>query len=211
MSLDQMLFGAYALPFMSRALVAMLALALVAGLIGVLVNLRGLEFISDGLTHAVFPGLAIGFVAGGEPGLVIGATVAAEIGFDHHPGDCRGRQALVPEGNRQVDFGCKIAGKGARRLNSRALGSVHVERQAQDDGDHLVLPDEFDNALGVLGELGALDGFERGGRIAHAVRNGDADCLGPKIETHDLAAFGNGGEGIVFVHIGLAGQGWIVL
>ncbi len=79
MSLDQMLFGAYALPFMSRALVAMLALALVAGLIGVLVNLRGLEFISDGLTHAVFPGLAIGFVAGGEPGLVIGATVAAVI------------------------------------------------------------------------------------------------------------------------------------
>ncbi|WP_353808065.1 metal ABC transporter permease [Agromyces sp. SYSU T00194] len=79
MTIDQMLFGAYTLPFMSRALVAMLALALVASLIGVLVNLRGLEFISDGLTHAVFPGLAIGFVAGGEPGLVVGATIAAVV------------------------------------------------------------------------------------------------------------------------------------
>ena len=53
------LFGAYALPFMGRALVVLLVLAVVAGLVGVLVNLRGLEFISDGLTHAVFPGLAI--------------------------------------------------------------------------------------------------------------------------------------------------------
>jgi len=49
----------------------------IAGVVGVLVNLRGLEFISDGLTHAVFPGLAIGLAVGGTAGLVIGAAIAA--------------------------------------------------------------------------------------------------------------------------------------
>ena len=77
MTLVDALFGAFALPFMARALVVMLVLAVVAGIVGVLVNLRGLEFISDGLTHAVFPGLAIGLVVGGTAGLVPGAAIAA--------------------------------------------------------------------------------------------------------------------------------------
>jgi zinc/manganese transport system permease protein len=71
------LVDAFALPFMTRALVVLAALSLVAGVVGVLVNLRGLEFISDGLTHAVFPGIAIGFVWGGREGLFGGAMVAA--------------------------------------------------------------------------------------------------------------------------------------
>lgn len=62
---------------MARALLVLVVLSLVAGLVGVLVNLRGLEFISDGLTHAVFPGVAIGFVWGGRDGLFVGALVAA--------------------------------------------------------------------------------------------------------------------------------------
>lgn len=77
MTLIDALFGAFAFPFMAQALVVMLVLAVVAGLIGVLVNLRGLEFISDGLTHAVFPGLAIGLAVGGTAGLVPGAAIAA--------------------------------------------------------------------------------------------------------------------------------------
>jgi len=75
------LFGplvtAFTLPFMARALVVLLALSLVAGIVGVLVNLRSLEFISDGLTHSVFPGIAIGFVWGGREGLFVGAMIAA--------------------------------------------------------------------------------------------------------------------------------------
>ena len=71
------LLDAFALPFMTRALIVLVALSLVAGVVGVLVNLRGLEFISDGLTHAVFPGIAIGFVWGGREGLFAGAMVAA--------------------------------------------------------------------------------------------------------------------------------------
>ena len=77
MDLFAPLFDAFALPFMTRALIVLAALSLVAGVVGVLVNLRGLEFISDGLTHAVFPGIAIGFVWGGREGLFAGAMVAA--------------------------------------------------------------------------------------------------------------------------------------
>ncbi|MCD2440915.1 metal ABC transporter permease [Agromyces sp. SYSU K20354] len=80
MSLTDALFAAFSIPFMGRALLVMLVLAVVAGVVGVLVNLRGLEFISDGLTHAVFPGLAIGLVMGGTAGLVPGATIAALAG-----------------------------------------------------------------------------------------------------------------------------------
>lgn len=77
MTLIDALFGAFAVPFMARALIVMLVLAVVAGIVGVLVNLRGLEFISDGLTHAVFPGLAIGLAVGGTAGLLPGAAIAA--------------------------------------------------------------------------------------------------------------------------------------
>ena len=80
MSLTDALFGAFAIPFMGRALLVMLVLAVVAGFVGVLVNLRGLEFISDGLTHAVFPGLAIGLAVGGSAGLLPGAAIAALAG-----------------------------------------------------------------------------------------------------------------------------------
>lgn len=80
MSLTDALFAAFSIPFMARALVVMLVLAVVAGVVGVLVNLRGLEFISDGLTHAVFPGLAIGLAIGGTSGLLPGAAIAALAG-----------------------------------------------------------------------------------------------------------------------------------
>ena len=79
MDLAGALFDAFSLPFMARALVLLLVLSLVAGVVGVLVNLRGLEFISDGLAHAVFPGIAIGFVWGGREGLFAGAMVAAVL------------------------------------------------------------------------------------------------------------------------------------
>jgi manganese/iron transport system permease protein len=71
------LIDAFSFPFMARALTVLLVLSVVAGVVGVLVTLRGLEFISDGLTHAVFPGIAIGFVWGGREGLFVGAMVAA--------------------------------------------------------------------------------------------------------------------------------------
>ncbi|AXE53762.1 metal ABC transporter permease [Aurantimicrobium sp. MWH-Uga1] len=68
---------AFTLPFMGRALLVLMVLSIAAGVIGVFINLRGLEFLSDGLTHAVFPGLAAGFVFAGQGGVIIGALVAA--------------------------------------------------------------------------------------------------------------------------------------
>jgi zinc/manganese transport system permease protein len=68
---------ALGLPFFVNALVVLLALSLAAGVIGVFINLRGLEFYTDGLTHAVFPGLAAGFLAAGDPGVLPGALLAA--------------------------------------------------------------------------------------------------------------------------------------
>lgn len=77
MDLLNSFFTAFTLPFMGRALVVLIVLSIAAGVIGVLINLRGLEFLTDGLTHAVFPGLAAGFVFGGQGGVLIGALVAA--------------------------------------------------------------------------------------------------------------------------------------
>ena len=44
------------LPFMQRALIAVAVLSVAAGVVGLFINFRELEFVSDGLVHAVFPG-----------------------------------------------------------------------------------------------------------------------------------------------------------
>ncbi|WP_433443778.1 metal ABC transporter permease [Nonomuraea sp. CA-141351] len=66
-------------PFMARALVVLLVLALLAGPVGVLVMLRGVAFAADTTAHAVFPGVAAGFVLAGEPGVLPGALAAAVL------------------------------------------------------------------------------------------------------------------------------------
>ncbi|MEV4706379.1 metal ABC transporter permease [Actinoplanes sp. NPDC049316] len=66
----------FALPFMARALAELALLALICGPVSVFVFVRRLSFVSDALTHTVFPGVVIGFVAGGLDGLFAGALVA---------------------------------------------------------------------------------------------------------------------------------------
>ncbi|QUY63167.1 Chelated iron transport system membrane protein yfeD [Gulosibacter molinativorax] len=70
------MFGA---PFMQNAAIALVILAVVAAIVGVALNLRDLEFVSDGLVHAVFPGVVIGLAVGGTDALYIGAIIAALI------------------------------------------------------------------------------------------------------------------------------------
>lgn len=77
MTFLEVLSQAFTLPFMWRAAAVLAGLALAAGLIGVFVNLRGLEFLSDGLTHAVFPGVAAGFMIAGTGGVLWGAVISA--------------------------------------------------------------------------------------------------------------------------------------
>ena len=52
-------FSPFSAPYLARPLVLLIALGIAAGTVGVLVHLRRLEFSTDGLTHAVFPGLAV--------------------------------------------------------------------------------------------------------------------------------------------------------
>jgi manganese/iron transport system permease protein len=64
-------------PFMSRALVEAVLLGVLGGVVSVAVVLRRLAFVSDALTHTVFPGVVIGFLVAGVGGIVWGALVFA--------------------------------------------------------------------------------------------------------------------------------------
>ncbi|MGR4010146.1 metal ABC transporter permease [Leucobacter sp. 1207-22] len=75
--LEYSVFDAFALPFMSRALIAVIAVSVTAGVVGLFVSFREMEFVTDGLVHAVFPGLVAGFLLGGAAGILPGAAVAA--------------------------------------------------------------------------------------------------------------------------------------
>ncbi len=67
----------FAPAYMQRALLISLLLATLAGVVGVVVQLRRLSFMTDALTHTVFPGIAIAFVAGES--LFVGALVAGAV------------------------------------------------------------------------------------------------------------------------------------
>ncbi|GAA0559077.1 hypothetical protein GCM10010172_47700 [Paractinoplanes ferrugineus] len=69
----------FAVPFMARALAELALLALICGPVSVFVFARRLSFVSDALTHTVFPGVVIGFLAGGVEGIFAGALVAAVV------------------------------------------------------------------------------------------------------------------------------------
>ena len=50
--------------FMRRALIEVILMGAVTGAIGTYVVLRGLSFIGDALSHAIFPGVVIAFLIG---------------------------------------------------------------------------------------------------------------------------------------------------
>lgn len=72
-----LLWEPFSYGFMQRALVQVLVLGVVAGAAGVYVVLRRLAFVSDTLTHTVFPGAAIAFALGGN--ILFGAAVAGVL------------------------------------------------------------------------------------------------------------------------------------
>ena len=65
------LLDSFQVPFMQRALVALLLIGVLAGATGVLVILRRLAFLADALTHTIFPGIVIAFLTGHS--LLLGA------------------------------------------------------------------------------------------------------------------------------------------
>lgn len=64
--------------FMRRALVATLALAISAAPLGVFLTLRRMSLLGDALSHAVLPGVAVGFMLFGLslPAMALGGVVA---------------------------------------------------------------------------------------------------------------------------------------
>jgi zinc/manganese transport system permease protein len=80
MGIIDWLFGPFAVPFIARPMLVMAMLAIAIGVASVLVTLRSLQFVGDGLVHAVFPGIVIGFAIAGRDGLLIGGMVAAALG-----------------------------------------------------------------------------------------------------------------------------------
>ncbi|MEV7807100.1 metal ABC transporter permease [Microbispora sp. NPDC088329] len=74
-----MFFEPFQLPFMARALVELVLLGALAGTVGVLVLLRRLAFVSDTLTHTVFPGVVIGHLMAGDGGIFWGALAAGVV------------------------------------------------------------------------------------------------------------------------------------
>lgn len=65
------------LAFLGKALLISTMSAIVCGVVGCYVVLRGMAFIGDAVAHAVFPGLAVAFVVGGN--LVLGGIVAGVL------------------------------------------------------------------------------------------------------------------------------------
>ncbi|MCC6315954.1 MAG: metal ABC transporter permease [Thermomicrobiales bacterium] len=63
--------------FMRNALAAIVIVGVICGVTGVFVTLRGLAFMGDALSHAIFPGVVIAFVLGGN--YLIGALIAAAL------------------------------------------------------------------------------------------------------------------------------------
>ncbi|MDQ3045293.1 MAG: metal ABC transporter permease, partial [Chloroflexota bacterium] len=63
--------------FMRHAFFAIIMVGVICGVIGVFVTLRGLAFMGDALAHAIFPGVVIAFLFGGD--FLLGALVAAVL------------------------------------------------------------------------------------------------------------------------------------
>ena len=108
-------------PFLQRALVAGVLVALAAAVVGTFVVLRGLAFIGDALAHGVLPGIAVALLAG-WPGMV-GALVGAAVMF--------GGVTLVTRSSR-------LSGDTAIGLlfvGMLSLGVVIVSRSSSFTGD----------------------------------------------------------------------------
>ncbi|MDQ3539107.1 MAG: metal ABC transporter permease [Chloroflexota bacterium] len=63
--------------FMQHAFMAIILVGIICGVVGVFVILRGLAFLGDALAHAIFPGVVIAFILGGN--FLVGALIAAVI------------------------------------------------------------------------------------------------------------------------------------
>ncbi|MFN8527533.1 MAG: metal ABC transporter permease [Anaerolineae bacterium] len=86
--LQQLLIDPVALPFMQRAMLAVILIGIVSGVMGAFVVTRGMAFLGDALAHTILPGVAMAYLASSGNsnaiflgGLVAGVLSALGIGF----------------------------------------------------------------------------------------------------------------------------------
>jgi manganese/iron transport system permease protein len=71
-------------PVFLRGLIDVIAVAIIAGVVGTFIVLRGVGFVGDAMAHAIFPGVVTAFLIGGNllvGALVAGLTMAAIMGL----------------------------------------------------------------------------------------------------------------------------------
>ena len=90
----------WSLTFMQHAFLAIMLVGAICGVIGVFVILRGFAFLGDALAHAIFPGVVIAFILGGN--FLVWALVAAII----------------------VSFGIGVVSQSSRLSNDTAIGVI---------------------------------------------------------------------------------------
>lgn len=66
-------------PYMFRPFIMLVFLGIAAGLVGVIVNLRCMEFNAEAMVHSVFPGIVAGALYWGIDNIVPGAAIVAVI------------------------------------------------------------------------------------------------------------------------------------
>ena len=94
----------------------------------------------------------------------------------------------------------EVAGEGPCFLAARALGAVHVARQAQHDALDLAIGDDLVQPVGIQSEFLAPDRLQRGRDGAHAVGHGNADGLLSEIQP-DQRPEGGAGGGELFENV----------
>lgn len=122
--------------FMRRALVATLALAISAAPLGVFLTLRRMSLLGDALSHAVLPGVAVGFMLAGLslPAMALGGVAAGLL--------VAALAGLVSRATALKED----ASLAAMYLLALALGVTLISRQgSQIDLLHIL----FGSALGV--------------------------------------------------------------
>ena len=66
-------------PYLQRALVFLLILAIAGAVVSAVVNLRRMEFTVEATVHSVFPGIVVGLAVGGIAGILPGAALVGAI------------------------------------------------------------------------------------------------------------------------------------
>lgn len=81
MTLGELFLDPMNASFMQRALLAAVLVGAISGVIGTFVVVRGMSFFGDALAHAILPGVATAYIAGGgDPNALFAGGLVAGIG-----------------------------------------------------------------------------------------------------------------------------------